>query len=143
MDSALGKFIYLLFGVGLISYMVYFRSLIEKKRNNAIFDERALGFIDGLYLMDVHFRCSCSEMRRYVEEQLAKAHALPGNKALIEYTTSSGWRYYSRTGTGDHTLFAILCIVQYAQERGDSELISWCESVIESARKNGINYRTY
>lgn len=132
-DILLGAFLI----IGFLD-MFWFSSIREKKRNNLIFDNRVLGFIDGLHFSEVvRFGCADFEMRRYVEDQLSKAHKLPGNQFLIEYTTASGQCYCTHTGLhGDHILFAILCIAQYAKERNNAELVSWCESRMLLAHKS-------
>ncbi len=118
--------------------IVWFQPIRKRHRNNLVFDNRVLGFIDGLYFSEiVSFGCADFEMRRYVEDQLSKAHQLPRNQFLIEYTTSSGQLYCTHTGLhGDHILFAILCIAQYAKERNNAELVSWCESRMLLAHKS-------
>lgn len=132
----------ILFGLFIICIVVcsvFFASKREKVRADLEFDSLVLGFVDGLlfsgliceYIADVN-------IRRYVEDQLSKAHQLPGNQALIEYTTEQGRRYYSWTSKNEHALFAILCIAQFSKKYGESELTSWCESVMEEARRVGI-----
>lgn len=123
-----------------IIYIVFLRPKFEKMRDELIFDNRVLAFIDGLHLAGIEFGCACFEMRSYVRSQLSKAHRIPGNQCLIEYTTAKGFRYCSQTGNGDHMLFAILCIAQYAKECGNANLVSWCESNMNLARRDGINY---
>lgn len=139
MDS-LSNWIITLFIVSSLIYIVYFHPKREEEREHLKFDSLVLGFIDGLYLTEIEFGCTAFDMRRYIKQQLAKAHALPGNQFLIEYTTAAGNRFCSHTGNTDHALFAILCIAQYAREQGNTELITWCESMMDSARRNSINY---
>ena len=123
-----------------LAYIIYFRPKFEEDRDNLIFDNRVLAFIDGLYFSGIDFRCSIYDLRPYVEHQLIKAHQLPGNQFLIEYTAKNGYSYCSHTGKNDYALFAILCIVQYAKERDIDHLVSWCESELEHARKYGIHF---
>ena len=139
MDVFSGLFFDILF-VSSIVYVIILRPKFESARNNLIFDNRVLGFVDGLYFAEIKFGCSDSEMRQYVKEQLSKAHQLPGNQFLIEYTTANGFRYFSHIGNGDHYLFSILCIAQYAKDRNNTALVYWCESMMDLARKSGINY---
>lgn len=134
-----GPFFFVLFILSLI-YIFRLHSRFEKAENEAEFDNRVLGFVDGLYFAEIRFGCSNSEMRRYVKTQLSIAHQLPGNQFLIEYTTANGWQYCSHTGNGDHYLFAILCIAQYAKDHDNTALVSWCESMMNLASKSGINY---
>lgn len=110
----------------------------KKRQDDSMFDNRVLGFVDGLHLSEVvRFGCANSEMRRYVAYQLSKAHKIPDNQYLIEYKTASGWCYCSHIGLhGEHELFALLCIAQYAKEYGKADLASWCESKMEIARKD-------
>ena len=118
-----------------ILYVVYLNPKATAKRDASLFDSRVLGYIDALYTADVPFHCTDSEMRRYVSQQLEKAHALPDNHLLIEYTTKKGHHYSSHTGLhGEHALFAILCLTQYAQAYGHDDLLCWCESAIPTAR---------
>jgi len=122
-------------------YIFFLRGKIEEERNNLVFDNRVLGFVDALYLSGVKFGCSDFEMRSYVKSQLSNTHSLPGNKRFFEYTATNGMKYSSTTGLrGDHALFAILCIAQYASECNNTKLISWCESTMESARRISIHY---
>lgn len=133
----------LLFGLLLAAffiYIIFLRPKYEKSRNDLIFDNRVLGFIDGLYLADIDLGCTDFEMRSYVKDQLSKAHDLPDNQFLIEYTTAHGYRFHSRTGNNDHALFAILCIAQYAKEHCDAEVASWCEANLLLASKDSIHY---
>lgn len=132
-------FFFVLFLLSVI-YIFRLHSRFEKAENEAEFDNRVLGFIDGLFFSEIRFGCSDSEMRSYVKTQLSKAHQLPDNQFLIEYTTANGWHYCSHTGNGDHYLFAILCIAQYAKDHNSTALVSWCESMMNLARKSGINY---
>lgn len=129
-----------LFLIAFFVYIIFLKPKWEKARNDLIFDNRVFGFIDGLYLAGIDLGCTDFDMRRYVKDQLSKAHHLPGNQFLIEYTTAQGWRYCSRTDNNDHALFAILCIAQYAKEHCDAEVVSWCESNLILASKAGINY---
>lgn len=132
-------FFFVLFLLSVI-YIFRLHSRFEKAEIEAEFDNRVLGFIDGLYFAEIRFGCSDSEMRSYVKTQLSKAHQLPGNQFLIDYTAANGWHYHSHTGKGDHFLFAILCITQYAKDHDNTALVSWCESMMDLARKSGINY---
>lgn len=127
-----------LFGLLIVAclfYVVFIRPKIEKAREDSDFDSRVLAFVEGLRFSGLDLR---AEILRYVEDQLERAHKLPGNQALIEYTTEQGWCYRSWTGEGDHMLFAVICIAQFGKESGDDELVSWCESMMEDARRAGI-----
>lgn len=121
--------------VGLV-YIVFLRPKFEKQRDDHAFDDRALGYFDGLQFPD-KFRLK-DDLRMYVETQLSKAHFGPGNRALIEYTAANGFVYRSWTGKKDYHLFVVLCIAQYAKEHDRPELAEWCESVMEDARRAGI-----
>ena len=124
-----------------IAYIVYFRPKFEESQNQRAFDDRVLGFIDGLYISGVKFGCTDFEMRHYVKMLLSKAHALPGNQFLMEHITAKGWGYTSRTGLhGDHMTFALLCVIQYAKECENNELISLCEDMLVSARVSEVHY---
>ncbi len=121
--------------VGLV-YIIYLRPKYEKLSDDRAFDDCALGYFDGLQFPD-KFRFG-DDLRRHLEEQLAKAHSGPSNRALIEYTAKNGFVYRSWTGRKDYHLFVILCIAQYAKEYDRPELVEWCESVMEDARRAGI-----
>ena len=125
---------------GALSYLVYFKPMLEKRKANAEFDNLVLGVIDGLYLMGVPFRCPAVDMRSYVLRQLNAAHKLQSDQTLLNYKAVNGFQYRSLTASGDHTLFAVLCLVRYAAECGNQELLDWCESHLEPARQNGIGY---
>lgn len=125
--------------VGLV-YLFFIQPKFERYRDNLIFDNRVLGFIDGLYLSGIRFGVPDFHMRSYVKDQLRKAHELPGNQFLIEYTCANGWHFSSHTGTGDHMLFALLCIAQFAKGNEDDELVAWCEEHMILAHKNRIHY---
>ena len=123
--------------------MLIFQPRREKKRDNLTFDNRVLGFVDGLHFSEVvHFYCP--DMRGYVADQLLQAHQISDNQFLIEYRTASGLIYRSHTGLhGEHELFALLCIAQYAKEYGKDDLVAWCESKMELARKDACNFSYY
>lgn len=116
-------------------YLVFLRPKFEAKRDNLEFDNLVLGFIDGLCFSGMEFGGSGSELRRYVEAQLSKAHQLPGNECLIEYTTKDERIYRSWTGRNDAKLFALLCVAEYAKEHDLTSLVSWCESNMIQASK--------
>lgn len=132
----------ILFGLFIIAVVVFsffLESKHEKVRADLEFDSHVLGFVDGLLFSGLHLKHTTAlDIRRYVEDQLSRAHQLPGNRALIEYTTKQGRCYRSWTCKNEHALFAILCIAQLSKEHGDSELTSWCESMMEEARRAGI-----
>lgn len=123
-------------------YLIFIRPAIEKKRDNAEFDNRVIGFIDGLYLAGIawKYRCTNSEIRNYVRAQLEKAHKLPSNQFLIEYTTEKGRHYCSFTGKNDYQLFALLCVAEYGKFIGNDELVSYCESMMLDASRAGIHF---
>lgn len=128
-----------LFIVGVVVYHFFLESKQEKVRADLEFDSLVLGFVDGLFFSGLNLKYTTAlDIRRYVEDQLSKAHQLPGNQALIEYTTEQEQCYRSWTSKNEHALFAILCIAQFSKEHGDSGLTSWCESVMEEARRAGI-----
>lgn len=140
MDNLAGILSGTLLIAGLI-YIIFLRPLFEKRRNELIFDNQVIAFIDGLYFSGIEFGCPISDMRIYVKNQLSKAHQLPGNQFLIEYTTSNGYRFCSHTSPNDHMLFAILCIAQFAKEYNNDELKSWAEPKMLIAHKeSGLNY---
>ena len=127
--------------VAALTYIIFLRPKFEVKRNDLIFDSRAMGFLDALILSGMRFRCTDSEMRHYIENQLEQAHKLPRTETLITHTNKRGFTYRSRTGThGDHILFVILCILQHAKEHDDNELLSWCEEKLEYGRTFSFNY---
>ena len=125
-------------------YRFFLKPKFDEARSNLEFDNRVLGTLDGLHLASyesgVKFGCTDSELRKYVHCQLEKSHKLPDNQFLIEYTTKRGWFYSSHTGRGDHILFALLCIAQYAQEKNNQQLIDWCESMMQDAERNAKYY---
>ena len=127
-----------LFGLLIVAclfYVVFIRPKIEKAKEDSDFDSHVLAFVEGLRFSGLDLR---TEILRYVEDQLERAHKLPGNQALIKYTTEQGWCYRSWTGEGDYMLFAVICIAQFGKDNGDYELFSWCESMMEDARRAGI-----
>lgn len=136
-DSSVILFGLFIIAVALFSF--FLKSKHEEVRADLEFDSHVLGFVDGLLFSGLHLKHTTAlDIRRYVEDQLPKAHQLPSNQALIEYTTEEGLCYHSWTSKNEHALFAILCIAQLSKEHGDSELTSWCESVMEEARRAGI-----
>lgn len=116
-------------------YVFILRPYLEKKADELEFNNRSLGYLEGLYYGDIELGCSVSELRSYLESQLEKAHTLPGNQSLIEYTAGNGYRYCSHTGRDDYKLFVLLCIAQYARNHSNTHLVDWCESKFQEARK--------
>ena len=96
-------------------YSFYYEIKGKEKAENRDFDNRVLGFIDGLRFPGIDFKCTNYDLHQYIEEQLALAYKLRRNQFLVEYTTSQGWHYTSYTGKKDYALFAILCIAEYAK----------------------------
>ena len=122
-------------------YIAVLRPHFNQKKNNLIFDNLVLGFIDGLYYSGIRFYCTDFEMRRYVRDHLAAAHKLPENKHYFEHTTPNGYRYCSRLIPGEHQLFALLCLAQYAKEYDHSQLLSWCETKMNDASHAWSSWR--
>lgn len=118
-------------------YLIILRPIFEKKRDETIFDNRVIAFVDGLYLGSIawNYKCANSDIKRYVIDQLKKAHKLPSNQFLIEYTTQKGWHYSSHTGPNDYQLFALLCIAEYAKDFGNDELVAFCEERMRDASR--------
>ena len=129
-------------------YIFFFKDKFEEKRQNLIFDNRVLGFVDALYLSDIKFGCTDFEIRTYVKQMLEKAHSLPGNETLLTHTIShierpnvQGWIFESRTGThGEHMIFTLLCIIEYAKACNRPDLIAMCEEMLFEARLHVIHY---
>lgn len=112
-------------------YVIFLRPKQEKRRDQITFDNRVLGFIDGLYASGMKFGCTDFEMRAHARRLLEKAHALPSNQLLLEHTCSNGFAFRSHTGLhGDHICFALLCIIDRADPERDAELISQCEAML-------------
>lgn len=124
-----------MFIAGGLIYIVFLKPYFEEKKNALEFDNRVIGFVDSLHLSGIDLGCSEYELRCYLKSQLEKAHKLPGNQSLIEYTTADGFHYCSHLGKEDFKLFALLCIAQYAMEIGNSKLIFWCESRMHEASR--------
>lgn len=122
--------------IALIVYVIFIRPKLEDRERDASFDNLVLGVIDGLVLADIPVGFCISDLRSFVKGQLASAHKLPDTEALINYTAANGYRYSSYLGSGNHTLFAVLCLVRYAIDTSRPELLEWCESNLERARRN-------
>ena len=136
-----GVIICAIFVLGGLGYLIFYLPKAEEKKYNAAFDNQVLGCVEGLYLAgdslhgpgDVRFGCTLHEIRSYVQHQLSLAHQRHDSEPLIQHTTARGRRYTSSTARGAYALFAILCIVQYAKEQDNEDLITWCESVMLDA----------
>ena len=126
--------------ISIFAYLFYFRPKFDNKHADEAFDNLVLGVIDGLILADVPAGLCANDLRSYVRRNLAGAHKLPDGEYLINYTATNGFRYTSQTGRGDHILFAILCLVRYADDTSNAKLLAWCEANLEAARKGGFNW---
>jgi hypothetical protein len=122
-------------------YLIWLRPYLDRKREQELFARSVLSFIDGLYIAGIAFSCTADEMRNHARSLLEKADKLPGNQHLLQHTTESGFTYKSFTGSGDHMLFALLCVIDYAKLYSNDKLLQWCESELESSRKAAIGYR--
>ena len=133
---------YILGGLTLFSlfYLFIIRDITERRKEQLIFDNSSLGFVSALYLINIPLHCSLHEIESYIKDQLALAHKLPGNEFLLEYTTPAGYTYRSHTSQNDHALFVILCLVQYAKEHNNNDLLAWCNANIVSASKLHIHF---
>lgn len=144
----LSDFLCSIFILFALFYIVYLKPKYEKKRHDLLFDNRVLGFVDAVYFMwecseapGFRFYCSNSQLRDYIRTQLEKAHSLPDTKLLIRHTVRSGYCYSSHIGLhGEHTVFALLCMIQYAKETDNDQLLYWCESHLALASKNNIQW---
>lgn len=127
----------------LLAALIYIASIeprAREKKARYAFDNRAIAFLEGLNLAEEFPHRYIYELRPYVKQQLEKAHKLPGNQILIEYTTAKGHYFSSYTGPNDYALFTILCIAQYAQIYEISDLTVWCESRMIDARNLGSRF---
>lgn len=119
-------------------YIVYFQPKTEERRLQEAFDAQVHAYISGLFTSRSDVGCTLSKIQSYVTCQLEQAHRLPSTQLLIEYDAPNGLRYSSHTCRNDYPLFAVLCIVQYGHEHGNSKLVAWAESLLEEARRLGI-----
>ena len=135
-------------GIVTIIYLVYFRPKLEDAEEKRIFDNRVLGFVDGLYASGMKFGCTDSEMRIYVTQMLNKAHKLPGNQTLLEHTIRSpnrpgidGRTYRSHIGLhGEHIHFALLCIIHRVDSYYRADTIVQCEQLLLETPDFTISY---
>lgn len=123
-----------------LAYIFYVKPRYEAERNEFVFCKQVLAFIDGLSFSGITAHCSIYDLRPFVEHQLSESRNRPGNQPRIEYTTSNGHRFTAYSGKNDHVLFAVICVALYAQDYSNRDLIAWCESELEHARKFGIHF---
>lgn len=108
-------------------WAAWFRPGINKKAHLSEFRSRVLGVVDGLYLSGMDFKCADFEIRAYVKDCIDKLASLPGNVPYAEYTRSDGWVYSAYNS--DHVLFALICILEYANDDENDNLVLQCESM--------------
>jgi hypothetical protein len=129
-----------LFVIALIVYVIFILPKIEDRKSNDAFDNRVTGCIDGIFFADVRFRCIRRDVRSYAGTKLSEFRRRADGPGYIEYTTTACQRYSCHFGTGDHMMFALICIAEYAAMDENPELIEWCELQMVEARINGANY---
>lgn len=128
--------LYGLFILAILAEIVYFHPKREAAKDRLAFESSVLATIEGLYLSGINFGCTDFEMRAYAKRLIDKARNLPGNKccSLLPHTTSKGHYYSGSTSRNDYAVFALLCIIEYAKEHDNQDLIAHCECMLPEAQ---------
>lgn len=131
--------------IGGLVYLFFLRPKIEAAKYSRIFDSRVLSVIDGLHLSGIKFGCTDFEMRAYTKQLLDKAHSIPSAETLLTHTfyrNQNCWTFNSHTGLhGEHTTFALLCVIDYCKNYDKPDLIAQCEEMLIEAHIMEAHYR--
>lgn len=121
-----------------LAYVIFVQPKLDERKANQVFDASVVAYLTGLKSYISECRVSIYDVRSYALRKLECAHKLPGNQFLFEYQAPSGLHYTGSTGPDDYPLFAMLCLVHFALDTGNQDLLDWSHSMLEEARKAGI-----
>lgn len=132
-------FFLIILAVFCFAELIYLEPHRKKKLSHAEFDGRVFGFIDALFLDGFRYHCRAADLHNHARLWLDKAQA--NQDIILMHTAPNGHRWSAHTSTGEHAIFAVLCIIDYAKSTNNAELLSWAESMLSLANSVSHSYQ--
>lgn len=127
--------IFVVFG---IVYIAILKPHMDEKRDRDIFDAKVLAYLNALSRQLSAYGVYAGDLERFAKEQLNQKFLNP--KAPVGCTGPNGMWYGAITGA-DYPLFAIICIIRFAESYGNEPLLSWAQNQLAPVRGDLIHRR--
>lgn len=119
-------------------YIVVLKPRMDKKRDRDIFGAKVLAYLNALSMQLSAYGVYAGDLERFAKEQLNQKFLNP--KAPVGCTGPNGMWYGAITGA-DYPLFAIICIIRFAESYGNEPLLSWAQCQLAPVHNDSIHHR--
>lgn len=119
-------------------YVAILKPCMDEKRDRDIFDAKVLAYLNSLSRQLPTCGVCAGDLESFVRQQLRHHRLNP--EEPVECTAPNGM-WYGAVGRSDYPLFAVICIIRFAESYGNEPLLSWAHGQLEPVRRDCIHLR--